>query len=256
MITHLYHYPVKGLSGEPLKSLDLIAGEGIPGDRAIAITREPGVFDPAAPKASSKMNFLMLAKDEALAALTTRYDSASRALHISKNGDELMAASTETVDGRTALAAFFVEYLGKDELAPEIASAPGHKFTDISVVSVEKMRAISLINLASVRALEEAIGQPVDHRRFRANIYFDGVPAWEEFNWLEKDLILGKAKALPTSRTRRCPATQVNPETAARDINIPAELRKHFGHFDMGIYAEAQSTGIVSIDDAITPVSR
>ena len=82
MITHLTRYPVKGLTGEALETLQLIAGEGIAGDRAVAIAREAGVFDPGAPEAKSKMHFLMLAKDEALAALDTRFDDSTQTLTV------------------------------------------------------------------------------------------------------------------------------------------------------------------------------
>ena len=57
MITHLTRYPVKGLSGEALEALQLIAGEGIAGDRAVAIAREAGVFDPSAPEANPNCTF-------------------------------------------------------------------------------------------------------------------------------------------------------------------------------------------------------
>lgn len=250
MITHLYRYPVKGLTGEALTSLSLIAHEGIAGDRAVAIAREPGIFDPAVPKAASKMGFLMLAKDEALAKLTTHFDDGSATLTITENGVSLLAASTQTEDGRAALARFFKTYLGKD-IDPQIVSAPGHKFTDISVVSPAKMRAISLVNLASVRALEVATGKTIDHRRFRANIYFDGVPAWDELNWTDRDLQIGNVNLRATFRTKRCPATDVNPDTGLRDMNLPAEIRKYFGHFDMGLYAEVQTSGAVTIGENI-----
>ena len=203
MITHLTRYPVKGLSGEALETLQLIAGEGIAGDRAVAIAREAGVFDPGAPEAKSKMHFLMLAKDEALAALDTRFDDSTQTLIVGQSNGPALTASIATETGRTEIARFFKTYLGKDGLEPQVVSAAGHKFTDISVVSAEKMRAISLVNLASVRALEEATGRKIDHRRFRANICFDGAPAWDELNWLDRDITLGNASARVVKRTKR-----------------------------------------------------
>ena len=234
--------------------LRLIAGEGIAGDRAVAIAREAGVFDPGAPEAKSKLHFLMLAKDEALAALDTRFDDETQMLTVRQNNEQTLTASIASDAGRAEIARFFKTYLGKDRLEPQVVSAPGHKFTDISVVSAEKMRAVSLVNLASVRALEDATGRKIDPRRFRANICFDGVPAWDESNWLDRTITLGNASARVVKRTKRCPATDVNPDTAARDMNLPAEIRKHFGHFDMGIYAEVQTSGTVSIGDPLSLV--
>ena len=51
-------------------------------------------------------------------------------------------------------------------------------------------------------------------------------------------------------RTQRCAATEVNPQTAERDLRVPFLLRKHYGHLDMGIYAEIVQGG------AIEPGSR
>ena len=114
------------------------------------------------------------------------------------------------------------------------------------------MRAISLVNLASVRALEKATGRKIDHRRFRANICFDGAPAWDELNWVDRNVQIGAASARVVKRTKRCPATDVNPDTATRDINLPAEIRKHFGHFDMGIYAEVETSGEIRLGDTLS----
>jgi uncharacterized protein YcbX len=252
MITHLTRYPVKGLSGEILERLTLIADEGIVGDRAVAITREVGVFDPSAPEAKSKMHFLMLAKDEALAALNTRFDNDQQTLTVRQSNGQALTASIATETGRAEIAQFFKTYLGDDTLDPQVVSAAGYKFTDISVVSAEKMRAISLVNFASVRALEAATGRKIDPRRFRANICFDGVPAWDELNWLDRIVQIGGATARIVKRTKRCPATNVNPDTAARDMNLPADIRKHFGHFDMGIYAEVETSGEVRLGDALS----
>ena len=52
-------------------------------------------------------------------------------------------------------------------------------------------------------------------------------------------------------RTKRCAATNVNPENALRDINIPLEIKKHFGHLDLGIYAKVKKTGIISVNDEL-----
>ena len=63
---------------------------------------------------------------------------------------------------------------------------------------------------------------------------------------------IGGATARIVKRTKRCPATNVNPDTAARDMNLPADIRKHFGHFDMGIYAEVETSGEVRLGDALS----
>ena len=250
-VTEIFRYPVKGLTGEPLSRIMLHAKKGIEGDRAIALTREPGLFDPKAPVALWKMNFLMLAKDEDLAKLTTRFDATSQRLEISLAGDTVLNASVATDPGKEEISTFFKDFLNKEDVNPKVMRASGHKFTDISILSPEKMRAISIINLASIHALERATGQTIDRRRFRANIYFDSRTPFIEHDWIDKNLEIGDATLRCVMRTRRCPATEVNPDTGERDIKVPVELHKHFGHYDMGVYAEVINSGEVKISDPV-----
>ena len=41
----------------------------------------------------------------------------------------------------------------------------------------------------------------------------------------------------------RCPATEVNPETAERDADPVAELRRLYGHVELGVHAEVIEGG-------------
>lgn len=251
MIRHLYRFPIKGLSAETPEALTLLAGEGIAGDRAVAIARDGERFDPEAPRAMAKTNFLMLMKDEALAQLQTEYRADQNTLLVRKDGELLLTANLNSSDDRDRLAGFFKTYLSDESLNPTPVEAPGHKFTDLSVVSPEKMRAVSLINLTSVRAFEADLRRSVDHRRFRGNICYEGEAPWEEFDWLGKTIRIGGAVAKVVKRTKRCPATEVDPETGARDIQVPFELRRLYGHFDMGIYAEINETGEARLGDPV-----
>ena len=85
----------------------------------------------------------MLARDEALALLQTRYDAVVDTLTIQKGTDTLLTAPLATEAGRSDIEKFFFTYLGKNELAPRLVRAPKHKFTDISAVSPDKIRAIT-----------------------------------------------------------------------------------------------------------------
>ena len=96
------------------------------------------------------------------------------------------------------------------------------------------------------------MGAPVDPLRFRANIYFDGAPAWGELDWIgasSRSAAPGCGSSPPITR---CAATQVNPATAERDLDIPAALQRHFGHNLMGIYAEVTAGGAIAVGDTLT----
>jgi uncharacterized protein len=46
----------------------------------------------------------------------------------------------------------------------------------------------------------------------------------------------------------------VNPETAERDAEPPKWLRQHFGHADLGVYAEVIEGGRIAVGDALEPL--
>ena len=110
---------------------------------------------------------------------------------------------------------------------------------------------VSLINRASIAALEEAMGVPVDPLRFRANVYFDGAAAWTEHDWVESEIAIGAARLRVISPITRCAATQVNPATATRDLDIVTALGRAFGHINMGVYAEVVAGGEITPGDLL-----
>jgi hypothetical protein len=52
-------------------------------------------------------------------------------------------------------------------------------------------------------------------------------------------------------RIVRCAAVNVDPESAARDLDIPHALMRRFGHADCGVYAEVIAGGAIGVGDAI-----
>ena len=252
-IIKLYRYPIKGLSAEPLTTMAVSQGQGLSFDRAFALALGTTRFDPEAPEPLDKGYFLMLRKNEKLAALATQMDPETGTLAIRHRGKLVLEAVMTSAAGRVAIEDFMASYLGEEtEGRPHLVSAVGHKFTDVSVISPVMMKAISVINLASVRALEEATRTPLHPLRFRANIYLDDAPAWAELDWLGREVEIGGIRFRGALRTRRCAAINVNPETATRDANLPKAIMQHFGHTDLGIYLEVLSDGVCSVGDAVT----
>ena len=246
-IQSIYRYPVKGLSPESLARTELAPGRTLPADRLYAIENGPSGFDPAAPAYFPKQRFLMLMRNERLAALMTRYDDASHTLTITQNGTQAARGDLRTVEGRTAIEQFFTAYCA-DELRgpPKVLHADGHSFSDVAA------KVVSLINLASVAAVENAVGVPVDPLRFRGNVYVSGWPAWREFDLLGKTVDICSARLKIVKRIVRCAATNVEPRTGIRDLQIPNTLMQAFGHMDCGVYAEVTAGGTIATGDAIT----
>ncbi len=248
-VSALYRYPVKGLSPEPLEAVTLTAGAGVPLDRSLGFLRHDTPYDADRPQAMPKTCFHMLARDGDLVGLATRYDAETDTLAIGAARYPLATAAGQA-GAEAAIGAALG--LGAEERPRLVRGSARHRFTDVSVVSETFMQAVSLINLASVNDLAARVGQPVDPLRFRANIYFDGWPAWSELELVERTVAVGPVRLKVLLRTKRCAATTVNPATGARDVFVPRHLQEAFGHADCGIYGEVTTGGTITPGDPIT----
>jgi MOSC domain-containing protein len=246
VITGIYRYPVKGLTPEPLTGTRLKPGQTLASDRRYAIENGPSGFDPGMPTWLPKPHFLMLMRDEWLAALQTRFDDASHVLTIRHNGAIAAQGDLETPEGRAAIEQFFAgRYASQIKGPPKVLTSPGHSFSDVA------RKVVSIINLASVRAIENMVGHPVHPLRFRANLYVEGWPAWHEFELLGQTLAIGEARLKVVKRISRCAAINVDPDTAERDLAIPQALQRRLGHGDCGIYAEVTTGGSIAVGNTI-----
>lgn len=251
-VRHLYRYPVKGLSPEPLPAVDLQAGQAFPRDREWAVTNGRWRFEEATYAPRPKTDFLMLMQHETLAALRTRLSSDGSRLTVQPPGGTALDIALDDPADLERASAFFGTYLGdRAQGTPRLVHTRRHRFTDVAVVSAEMMQSVSIINLASVRDLGARLGRELDPLRFRANVYYDGGDPWEELGWIDQDLRLGDMPARAVLRTRRCAATNVDPATGARDLGIPQALLKHFRHGDMGMYVELRGSGTLRPGDAL-----
>ena len=246
-VNAIYRYPVKGLSPEPLGDTPLTPGETVPGDRLYAIENGPSGFDPQAPRHQPKTRYLMLMRNERLALLRTRFDHASHTLSVDSDGRTAARGDLRTPAGRQDIESFFARFCA-DELRgpPKVLHAPGHSFSDVA------RKVVSIINLASVAALENAVGAPVNPLRFRGNAYVEGWPAWHEFDLLGKEIAIGNGARLKiVKRIVRCAATNVDPDTGARDLAIPETLLRSFGHADCGVYGEVIEAGEIAVGNEL-----
>lgn len=242
----IYRYPVKGLSPQALARTTLAPGQTVPLDRLYAIENGPTGFDPAAPSYFPKQRFLMLMRNERLAALHTVFEEATHTLTIHQDGAEAARGELRSPAGRLAIEAFFARFM-RDELRgpPKVLFGGGHSFSDVA------KKVVSIINLASVAAVESAAGQPVNPLRFRANVYVAGWPAWRELELVGREIGLGAARLRVVKRIVRCAATEVDPETGIRDVPVPRILMDTVGHTDCGIYAEVIGGGAVGTGDPV-----
>ena len=252
-IAALYRYPVKGLTAEPLARTTLANGQCLPQDRRFALALAATRFDPQHPRWLPKIHFAMLMRDAKLAELVTRFDEASGVLSADRDGRVVLCETITEPEGCRRAGAFFTHFLGGAVEGPvRLVEAQGHAFADARPkpnASTDKY--VSLINLASIRALERAIAAPVERLRFRANLYFEGAPEWAELDWHEREITVGRARLRVVAAITRCAATEVNPARAERDLDVIGALQRAFGHNLMGIYAEVLNGGEIAVGNAV-----
>ena len=247
-IQAIYRYPVKGLSPEKLEFTDLAVGKTIPCDRLYAIENGPSGFNPAKPAYLPKQRFLMLMRNARLAELRTAFDETTHCLTIHAEGREEARGDLQTPEGRAAIERFFADFCAPELRGPpKLLHAAGHSFSDVA------RKVVSIINLASVAALEAAAGAPINPLRFRGNLHVEGWPAWREFDYLGAELAIGPTARLKVvKRIVRCAATEVDPDTGIRDLAIPRTIMNAYGHADCGVYAEVVQGGAIAAEDTIT----
>ncbi len=245
-VDYLYRFPVKGLTAEALEAADVAAGQAIPWDRAFALAQGDAPFDPAQPAWLMKDHFMCLKENAAIALLRSHFEPRSGVLTIRAPDGSAVAENALSEAGRTRIGAFLASYLGAEARGtPRFHHVPGHVFGD------QRLPVVSLISLASLRDYEARAGGRRHRRRFRANVWFSGAAPWAEQEWVGRSLQLGGATLRVVKRIARCPATEVNPETGARDLEPVAELRRLYGHVDLGVHAEVVDGGRFAVGDAI-----
>lgn len=250
----IYRYPIKGLSPQPLPGVTIEAGKPFPFDRVFALVR-PGVsIETEEPRWAKKGLFLMLMLEDSLARVRTQLDVETLQLDVFPHVDAdtggrrlpLLSVNLGSAEGRAAAEAFFFRQVDKLKAQPRLVRSRDGHFMD------KPDNVISCINLATLRSLEAKWGGAVHPLRFRANFYIEGLRPWEEFDWIGSDIRLGDVLFRVDRRNGRCSATNVNPVSGERDMDIPGALRKSFGHKDLGIYLVAQSSGKVVLGDPVT----
>ncbi len=245
-IEYLYRYPVKGLTAEALEQTEVETGQSIPWDRAFALAQGDAGFDAAAPTWLPKYNFFCQMKHAKAAALFSVFEPGSGRLTIKAPDGTSVSANALTEQGRAEVGGFLTDYMAEEARGtPVFHHIPGHTFAD------QRTKVISLNNIASLRDYEGKVGGRRHRRRFRANIWFSGAPAWAERGWIGKELQVGGAVLRVVKGTTRCPATEVNPETFERDVNPVEELRSLYGHVELGIHAEVIEGGRIATGDAM-----
>lgn len=243
----IFRHPVKSLGEEALGSVALTAVRPLPWDRAWAILHGGSAREPATGSWRSRQNFVVQAMVAELARVVVAFDADTRRLSLAHP----VAGHAEIEDpdseaGARALTRWIAPLASATQPGPyRVARARDGALTD------EPDGHVLICSTASRAALEEMAGQPLAPIRFRANLWLDGLDPWEELGWIGGEIAVGEARLRIIRRCERCNATAASPETGARDVQVPALLRRRLGHMDFGVYAQVTTGGVVRTGDPV-----
>ena len=113
---------------------------------------------------------------------------------------------------------------------------------------------VTLMSEASLRALAPELGGAApDARRFRMTVAIDGVEAWEEHGWADREIAVGEALLRGVAPVPRCAVTTRDPEQGTTDAPVLKALATLRGKRDVtfGLWCEVLAAGRVSVGDAV-----
>ncbi len=243
-VTEIWRHPIKSHGREPLDAVTVEAGGTIPFDRLWAVAHERSKADGA--EWASCGNFCRVAKLPSLMAISAQFDESLGQITLSHPDMPDLTFSPDR--DSAAFLAWAQDLVPEDTLKPaRLVKARGPAFTDSDFPS------ITLCNYASHRAVEQRVGHPLSHLRWRGNIWIDGLAPWEEFDWDNREVRIGDVILRVRERTDRCKSTHSNPETGKRDAEVLRALES-WGHQDFSVRAEVIRGGVIQIGDEVSRV--
>lgn len=236
-LAHIWRHPIKGIGAEELDRTTLEPHRPLSGDRAWAVLEDGGEDGDGW---RSCRNFLRGAKGPALMAVTARTDGET--IHLGHPDRPDLTLNPE--DGGAALIEWLRPIYPDHRRPPaRLQRAPAQGMSDAPYASV------SVLGLASLRALSQKVGQALDPRRFRGNLWLEGLAPWEEFDLIGRTLRIGGAELEVVERITRCRATEANPRSGRRDLRLLDALEEGWGHLDFGVYARVTVGGAIAVGD-------
>lgn len=240
-ITSLWRHPIKSHGREAVTAVTLTAGETMPGDRIWAVAHERSTADGRT--WANCANFTRIAKAPGLMAITSKLDDEAGFVTLSHPDlDDITLAPDQDE-------AAFIAWVAPLMPANRAASARVVRSHERGMTDSD-FPSVTLCNMASHRAVEQCMGRDLSIHRWRGNVWFDGFPMWEEFDWLDREVQIGGAVLCIVERTGRCAATTANPETGQRDADILGTLGT-WGHQDFSVRAKVVRSGAIAIGDTV-----
>ena len=252
LLSSIHYYPVKSLSSANLKKIFIKKNLGILNDRLFSFSRninfKKSRLIEKFPNERKLNYFLTLKNSPALNKYKFSYEKSI--LTLFKDNKKIISILSKDYDNYYLVSDKLLEL--EESLTKPIYLLKNEKYPFFDTTHSNKIcNTISLINLNSIKDLEEKTNQSIEFDRFRGNLYLDGLGAWKERNWINKIIKINRISFKVKKHIARCSATNLKPNTDKVTINLPMALKKHFNHIDMGVYLEALDDGEINIGDQV-----
>lgn len=227
-VAKLFRYPVKSMSAEPLESVD-IDWNGFAGDRRWAFIRGDLV--------RSGFPWLTIRENSSMWQYCPRF--------VEPDKPNTSITMVRTPSGKEL-----------DVVDPALAAELGHNARVIKQDrGVFDAFPLSLLSTQSVASLSASVGEELDMRRFRPNLYIESTEGGDspENSWIGEVLEIGEMQMRIDKRDKRCVTINVDPVTTERN---PAILRSVAQERDarFGVYGSPVRPGKVKIGDTVSVV--
>ena len=246
-IKNLFYSPVKSISFTESNSLNILKDRGVEDDRIFAFVQNMDVSkiknlieDPSSRKLN---NFITLKNTPELNKYNFIYTKDK--LILKKQNEIIISINPFFENEKKLLCKKINQIIIKDKTL-ELLMDENNPFFDTMPEN-----SVSLINKKSINDFSKKISTDIEFERFRANIYIDGLAAWEERNWIGKTIKINNVDFVVSDEISRCSATNLRPSTDIVTINLPNELKKTYDHINMGLYLVPQQNGVISKEDKI-----
>ncbi len=242
-IQSIHFFPIKGLQGFGLEDCFLRENQLLDNDRKFALSEL--LNNKAATSWLPKSHFKQLVNQPSLAK--------TRLSLISQNPLTLKIEGSSEAFNLTDSAA-------RDAFAKAIKNLTNsNESANLNLIEAEtgglsdtRSQWISIGASASANKLIQNFSLDDSYFRFRLNIWIETETPFEEFNWVGRKAKIGNAELEFQSPVGRCNAINVSAKTG--DITrqrLPQEMRAHFGHSDLGVFARVVKSGKISQTDKL-----
>ena len=240
----------------PVKSVSFKKNIGIVGDRVFAFSQgldadEAKLFEKSPDARKGKWNKILTLKNSPV---LNKYNFlfSDNKLSLTFRDKEVLTININQINDREELVNKIIELESSLKKPIYLMKNKEFPFFDTSVSNkVDFTNSISLLNLQSIKDFQNKIDKEIEISRFRGNLYFDGIKAWEERNWIGKIIKINDVSFKVEKNIPRCVAINLKPKTDDNSLNLLQSLKKTYNHFDMGIYLTSLEDGKIEIGNKI-----